>query len=115
MSLPALHTALDLENNLTDELYQKLVSQIEKDFIFTGITYNFDDLTPPQLLICLHEVVEHLISKEYATFLNLLYRIDIPEHKVEPTNEFTLEENVVLLILKRQWLKIQLRMKYSAL
>ncbi len=112
MNLPALNTLLEAE--ISDDLYAKLVTQLDKDFKLTGINYDFENLTPSELLICLYEVVEHLIQKEYSVFLNLLYRIDIPENKVEPTDTLTLEENVVVLILKRQWLKVQLRLKYSS-
>lgn len=112
MNLPALNNLLEVD--VSSDLYQKLVAQIDKDFKLTGIDYDFDNLTPNELVICLYEVVEHLITKEYATFLNLLYRIDIPEQKVQPTDTFTLEENVVYLILKRQWLKVQLKIKYSS-
>jgi hypothetical protein len=112
MNLPVLNTLLEAE--VSSDLYQKLITQIDKDFNLTGIDYDFNNLSPAELIICLHEVVEHLITKEYATFLNLLYRIDIPENKVTPTDKFTLEENVVFLILKRQWLKVQLKLKYSS-
>lgn len=112
MNLPALNTLL--ETKVSNDLYAKLVAQLDKDFKLTGINYDFENLTPNELLVCLHEVVEHLIQKEYAVFLNLLYRIDIPENQVEPTSRFTLEENVVNLILKREWLKVQLKIKYSS-
>jgi hypothetical protein len=112
MNLPALNTLLEAE--ITNHLYAKLVVQLEKDFNLTGIKYDFENLTPSELLVCLLEVVEHLIQNEYAVFLNLLYRIDIPENQVKPTDTLTLEENVVFLILKRQWLKVQLRLKYSS-
>ena len=112
MNLPALNTLLEAE--VSSDLYAKLIIQIEKDFNLTGIKYDFENLTPSELLICLLEVVEHLIKNEYGVFLNLLYRIDIPENQVNPTDYLTLEENVVVLILKRQWLKVQLRLKYSS-
>lgn len=112
MNLPALNTLLEAQ--VSNDLYTKLVTQLDKDFKLTGINYDFDNLTPSELLVCLYEVVEHLIQNKYAVFLNLLYRIDIPENQVEPTDSFTLEENVVNLILKREWLKVQLKLKYSS-
>lgn len=112
MNLPALNTLLEAQ--VSNDLYTKLVTQLDKDFKLTGINYDLDNLTPSELLVCLYEVVEHLIQNEYAVFLNLLYRIDIPENQVEPTDSFTLEENVVSLILKREWLKVQLKLKYSS-
>ncbi len=103
-----------LEVTPSQEIYQKLIQQLDKDFRFTGISYDFETIEPQYLMNALVDVVEHLLSKEYATFLNLLYRIDIPESKVKPIDGYTLEQSIAILIVKRQWLKVQLRMKYSS-
>ena len=103
-----------LEISPNQEIYQKLIQQLDKDFRFTGISYDFEAIEPQYLMNALVDVVEHLLSKEYATFLNLLYRIDIPESKVKPIDGYTLEQSIAILIVKRQWLKVQLRMKYSS-
>lgn len=112
MSDLVLSKILDVTPN--DDIYQKLIEQLDKDFRFTGISYDFNEIEPKYLMNALVDVVEHLLSKEYATFLNLLYRIDIPESKVKPLDGYTLEQSIAILIVQRQWLKIQLRMKYSS-
>ena len=74
MELEILNTTL--QTKLNGEVYAKLISQIEKDFVMSGITYDFSDLEPQALINSLHEIVEELLSKEYATLLSLLYRME---------------------------------------
>ena len=111
MELEILNTKL--ESSLTAESYQKLVAQIEKDFVMTGISYDFNNLNPNELLVCLHEIMEQLLSKEYSTLLSLLYRIDIPESAINFNDTETAEAQLVNLIVRREFLKVQLREKYS--
>ena len=112
MELEILNTKLKTE--LTVDLFHKLVSQLQKDFVLTGIQYDFSDLDPNQLINSLNEIMEELLNKEYPTLLNLLYRMDIPESAINFNDEITAEQHLVNLILRREFLKIQLRMKYSS-
>ncbi len=112
MDLQAINTTL--ESQINEDLYSKLVSQLEKDFVMSGINYDFSDLLPDQLINALYEVVEELLSKEYPTLLNLLYRMDIPESAIKFNEVPTVEQQLVNLILRREFLKIKLRMKYSS-
>ena len=105
---------ITLETELNENLYQKLVCQLEKDFVMSGITYDFSDLLPEQLVNYLYEVLEELLSKEYPTLLNLLYRMDIPESAINFNNDTAVEQQLVNLILRREFFKIKLRMKYSS-
>ncbi|MDA9262321.1 hypothetical protein N9P55_00980 [bacterium] len=112
MELQVLHSALEAEIN--EDFYYKLIAQLEKDFVMSGINYDFSDLQPDQLLNALYEVIEELLSKEYPTLLNLLYRMDIPESSINFSDDITAEQHLVNLILRREFLKIKLRMKYSS-
>lgn len=112
MDLEVLHSAL--ESQIDEKFYYKLIAQLEKDFVMSGINYDFSDLLPNQLLNALYEIVEELLSKEYPTLLNLLYRMDIPESSINFNEVISVEQHLVNLILKREFLKIQLRMKYSS-
>lgn len=103
----------NLQTELNAEVYSKLVSQIEKDFIMSGIQYDFSDLEPQELINSLHEIVEELLSKEYATLLSLLYRMDIPESSIKIQEIDDVQSHLVHLILKREFLKVKMRMKYS--
>ena len=42
MELEIINTRL--ESQLNKEIYQKLISQVEKDFVMSGINYDFSDL-----------------------------------------------------------------------
>ena len=111
MELEILNTAL--KSQLSEDIYAKLVSQIEKDFIMSGIEYNFSDLKPQELINALHEILEELLSKEYAALLNLLYRMDIPESAIKLQETEDIQSHLVNLILRREFLKVQMRQKYS--
>ncbi len=111
MQLPALSNML--ETTVSDDLFTKLVSQFEKDFTMSGVSYNFEGLTPQTLLVCLHEVVEHLLRSEYSTLLALLYRMDVSQSSITSFDDYTVEESLVIIMVKREWLKVQLRLKYS--
>lgn len=102
-----------IKEPVSQELYQKLIVQIEKDFILTGIRYDFDNLAPNELIVCLNEIMEELLNKQYPTLLSLLYRMDIPESAINFGDEETVELQLVNLILRRQFLKIKMREKYS--
>ena len=111
MDLQILNSTLEAEIN--EVFYRKLITQLEKDFVMSGINYDFSDLLPDQLINALYDVVEELLSKQYPTLLNLLYRMDIPESAINFSDEITAEQHLVNLILRREYLKIKLRMQYS--
>ena len=111
MELSVLNTTL--KATVSEEMYLKIVAQLEKDFVMSGIQYDFANLTPDELLISLKEVVEELLSKEYGTFLNLLYRMDIPESAISFTEEEEVENHLVKLFLKREYLKVKSRIEFT--
>ncbi|MEN8927347.1 MAG: hypothetical protein ABF242_07095 [Flavobacteriales bacterium] len=111
MDLQPLNSTL--ESQIDEDFYHKLIAQLEKDFVMSGINYDFSDLLPNQLINALYEVVEELLSKEYPTLLNLLYRMDIPESSINFNEQMTAEQHLVNLILRREYLKIKLRMEFS--
>ncbi|MEN8868743.1 MAG: hypothetical protein ABF249_07285 [Flavobacteriales bacterium] len=79
----------------------------------SGIQYDFLDLSPQELMNSLYEIMEELLSKEYATLLNLLYRMDIPESSIRNQETDDVQQYLVELIVKREFLKVKMRMKYS--
>jgi len=102
-----------LQSSISEEIYYKIIAQLDKDFVMSGIQYDFNNLSPNELLICLREIVEHLLSQDYGTLLTLFYRMDIPQNAINLETENNVEDEIVALILKREFLKIQMRMKYS--
>jgi len=97
-------------------LYSKLIEQINKDFNFSNEAVDFPQSTTPQeLKVQLHEKIYRLIQYKFAEYLNLLYIIDVPEETVKQLdgNDLVeLSEQVSFLILKREWMKVWFRNHY---
>jgi len=98
------------------ELYNKLVKQINKDFLLANIDLDFDvDILPTSLKFLLHETIFKLIQERFAEYLNLLYIIDVSENKIKQldgSDVVSLSEKVTFLILQREWQKVWYRHKY---
>ncbi|MBQ0767723.1 MAG: hypothetical protein KBT58_00415 [Bizionia sp.] len=116
MTLPTTFNAL-IEEAQSLELYQKLILQINKDFLLANIDLSFEEnVTPSELKLLVHETVYKLIQERFAEYLNLLYIIDVSESKIKALNgddTVQLAEEVAFLILKREWQKVWFRDKYS--
>lgn len=97
-------------------LYSKLIEQINKDFNFANEAVDFPQSTTPQeLKLQLHEKIYRLIQYKFAEYLNLLYIIDVPEETVKQldgSDLVELSEQVSFLILKREWMKVWFRNHY---
>lgn len=99
-----------------EELYVKLLTQINKDFNLANEPIDFPMSTnPSELKVQLHEKVYRLIQYKFAEYLNLLYIIDVPEDqikKLDGSDLVELSEEVAFLILKREWMKVWFRNKF---
>jgi hypothetical protein len=98
-----------------EELYEKLIVQLNKDFLLANIEESFSDkLKPSELKIELHEIVYRLIQEKFAEYLNLLYIMDVSETKIKAldgSDMVQLSEQVVFLMLKREWQKVWFKNK----
>jgi len=116
MNLPESYDDLIHEANSL-KLYQKLIHQLNKDFLFANIDLDFDeDVLPTSLKFILHETVYKLIQEKFTDYLNLLYIIDVPEKLVKQldgNDTLKLAEDVSFLILKREWQKVWFRNQYA--
>ena len=105
------------ETALREQLYQKLVVQLQKDFALANIDIDlFDTITPTALKVLLHEKIYHLILEKFTAYLNLLYIVDVPENafkKIHMTDAVEVAEQVAFLVLKRELQKVWLKAKYS--
>jgi hypothetical protein len=112
---PATIETLFLEAEV-DNLYLKLVEQINKDFNFANESVDFPlDIKPIDLKNQLHEKIYKLIQYKFAEYLNLLYIIDVSEEqikKLDGSDVAELSAQVSFLILKREWQKVWFRNKY---
>jgi hypothetical protein len=97
-------------------LYSKLIEQINKDFNFANEAVDFPQSTTPQeLKVQLQEKIYRLIQYKYAELLNLLYIIDVPEENIKQldgSDNVELSEQIAFLVLKREWMKVWFRNHY---
>ena len=116
MFVAPINTDLLLSEAEKENLYDKLIEQINKDFNFANEAIDFPKSTSPEeLKIQLHEKIYRLIQYKYAELLNLLYIIDVPEEnmkQLDGSDTVELAEEIAFLILKREWMKVWFRNKY---
>lgn len=116
MFVAPINTDLLLSEAEKENLYDKLIEQINKDFNFANEAIDFPKSTSPEeLKIQLHEKIFRLIQYKYAELLNLLYIIDVPEEnmkQLDGSDTVELAEQIAFLILKREWMKVWFRNKY---
>ncbi len=111
-----LSTDLLLAEANSENLYPKLIEQLNKDFNLANEAIDFyQSIKPQELKIQLHEKIYRLIQYKFAAYLNLLYIIDVAEDqimKLDGSDIFILSEQVAFLILKREWMKVWFRNRY---
>jgi hypothetical protein len=100
-----------------ENLYSKLIEQLNKDFNFANEAIDFPQSTSPyELKVQLHEKIYRLIQYKYAELLNLLYIIDVPEENIKQLQGMDtaeLAEQIAYLILRREWMKVWFRNRMS--
>lgn len=116
MFVAPINTDLLLSEAEKENLYDKLIEQINKDFNFANEAIDFPKSTSPEeLKIQLHEKIFRLIQYKYAELLNLLYIIDVPEEnmkQLDGSDTVELAEQISFLILKREWMKVWFRNRF---
>ncbi|MGL2987157.1 hypothetical protein ACSVH5_06135 [Flavobacterium sp. RSSA_27] len=116
MYVAPLNTDHLLSEAEKENLYIKLVTQINKDFNLANEGIDFPmSILPEELKIQLQEKIYRLIQYKFAEYLNLLYIIDVPEHEIKQldgTDIVALAGQVSFLILKREWQKVWFRNYY---
>ncbi|CAG2533195.1 MULTISPECIES: hypothetical protein [Maribacter] len=102
---------------LGDSLFEKLVKQVEKDFILANnplkITKTIDGVS---FIALIREKVYYLMMEHFAEYLNLMYIIDIPEKEFEHiqiTDTVDVADQITFLILKREYKKVWYRNRYQ--
>lgn len=117
MMLSYQNTQELLQGATREMMYHKLIVQINKDFQLANLSYEFEEMIAPvDLKIELCEIIFHLINSRFTDYLNLLYIIDVPEGQIKALDGSDLSlltENVVFLLLRREYQKVCLKKKYS--
>jgi hypothetical protein len=116
MFIAPQNTDVLLSEAESENLYLKLIAQINKDFNLANEGIDFPlSISPNELKLQLHEKVYRLLQYKFAEYLNLLYIIDVSEEeikKLDGSDLVILAEQVAFLILKREWQKVWFRNKY---
>ena len=93
-----------------ENLYVQLIAQLNKDFQLANVAGSFDfKASPAQLKKELFAILLNLISNQYDDYLNLLYRIDVPESELAKLKQYNLTasiEEIAYLVLKREYQKV---------
>ena len=109
--------SLELLQKVTVEnLYSKLIEQLNKDFQLSNLDEEIDiSETPNQLKEHLAKILIKLLTHQYDDYLNLLYRVDVPEKELLTVKGNVLEESahqIAYLILKREYQKVWFKNKF---
>lgn len=107
------NTDLLLSKAQKESLYQKLIEQLNKDFILANQIIELKpESSPFELKMELQNRVYKLIQDKFSEYLNLLYIIDVPEKEIKSITSVDLveiAEQISFLILKREWQKVWFR------
>lgn len=114
--VPPANTDLLLSQAQKEQLYTKLIEQLNKDFMLANEPVDFaEGISPFDMKMAVQDKIFRLIHHKFAEYLNLLYIIDVPEKDVKALNGgdiAELAEQVTFLILKREWQKVWFRNRY---
>ena len=106
-----------LDRALSENLYEQLLHQIQKDFGLANASISLEKNCTPEILqnILLDKIFE-LINHRFDDYLNVLYLMDVSETEVKSLSGHDLQlmaQEVVFLILKREWKKVWFRNHYK--
>ena len=109
-------TALELLQKVTVEnLYEKLILQINKDFQLSNLSHEFSlTITPTELKEDLSKLLRKMITHEYDDYLNFIYRVDVSEKELLAIKSDNLEviiDQITFVILKREYQKVWFKNK----
>lgn len=99
-----------------ENLYFKLIEQINKDFSLANENIELpSSILPFEFKNRVQDKILHLIQHKFGEYLNLLYIIDVSEaeiKKLDGSDLIKLSEQVAFLVLKREWQKVWFRKYY---
>ena len=98
-------------------LFEKLVRQLNKDFLLANIEWETPvNIDAEGLVMLLREKLYFLITERFPDYLNLLYIVDIAEKEfqnIEIKDVLEVSNQMTFLVLKREYQKVWFRNKYS--
>ena len=104
-----------IEQIESHDLLENLIQQITKDADLAGAMFVCDkDISAKELIRKMYIFLFELMTADFGTYLNFLYRVDIPEKTLKSITETEpklIAKHVTLLVLKREWQKVWFRNK----
>jgi len=96
-------------------LQEELVRQLNKDMSMSGVEASIEEgLEAEEIVSRLKNILKELIRDDFQGYLNLLYRVDVPQSRMvaSPETDFTqYVERSTYELLKREWQKVWIRNK----
>ncbi|WP_164975342.1 hypothetical protein [Lutibacter sp. HS1-25] len=106
-----------MQNSKDENLYSKLVAQINKDFQLSNLYFSFEEnISPIQLKEDFTTILSNLITNKYDDYLNFVYRVDVSESELLKIKEKDLPEivdQIVFLVLKREFQKVWFKQNFK--
>ena len=104
-----------LEEIQSLDLLENLIQQIRKDADLAGAIFNCEtDVSVKQLIVKIYDFILKLITTDFGTYLNFLYRVDLSEKtllSITDTDPKLITKQVTFMVLKREWQKVWFRNK----
>lgn len=97
-----------------EDILKKVIEQLNKDLILSGIEYKFDVNAEKSVFIdAMLIFLETTLNENEDVLFNFLYRVDIDE-KCIYSKGLLPQENLLRLILNRELQKVVLKRQYSS-
>ena len=94
-------------------LEQELIRQLNKDLSMCGVNALIDEeFSPGEVVRRLKEILDRLVRDDFQAFLNLLYRVDVPQSKMSRSEGSSFSDYIersTYELLKREWQKVWIR------
>jgi len=99
----------------SDDLLEKLIVQLHKDADLSGVSFQGNHMvSAEQLVQHVYAWLLNLITNDFGSYMNFLYRVDIPEYDVRSIGEtepHRIAQKVTIMVLQRELKKVVLRNK----
>lgn len=120
LSIPKLNELQEYYNR--QDLLEKVVNQIQKDFNWFSLEIKFSNnpnlSAYQELYQQILPLIEEMLNDDYIKLMSILYRIDIDEdflnRKLKETPNADTDEVITDLIIKRELQKVIIRHLYSS-
>ncbi len=96
--------------------YKQVLKQVQKDFEMCGLTIDFDKfILPDDFVKKVHQELIKLLEHNFDTYLQLLYRVDLPENAMNFNIQDVdrIAQKATFYILQREWQKVKLRASFE--